>query len=63
MEDVSNVVSIAEWRRVQRRLSRMDMPELAMTTYRLIDVMADLVSHLIELQEQVDSLKPEVKSE
>lgn len=49
----SNVVSLAEWRRVQRRLDRMTLPELAMTTYRLIDLMIDLTSHVEELQDQL----------
>lgn len=56
MESVSNVVSIAEWRRTQRRLDRLTLPELAMSTHSLIDVMIDLANHVEELQKQVDSL-------
>ncbi len=51
-----NIISLSEWRRVQRRLERMDMAELAMTTYRLIDLMVDLTSHIQDLQDQVDQL-------
>ena len=56
MSDDNNIISLSEWRRVQRRLERMDMAELAMTTYRLIDLMVDLTSHIQDLQDQVDQL-------
>ena len=56
MSDDNNLISLSEWRRVQRRLERMDMAELAMTTYRLIDLMVDLTSHIQDLQDQVDQL-------
>ena len=49
-----NIISLSEWRRVQRRLERMDMAELAMTTYRLIDLMIDLTSHIQEVKDQIN---------
>jgi hypothetical protein len=50
----NNIISLSEWRRVQRRLERMDLRELAITTHRLIDLMIDLTSHLQDLQDRVD---------
>jgi hypothetical protein len=50
----SNVVSLAEWRRVQRRLERMTLPDLAMTTHQLIDLVIDLTSHLEKLRMDLD---------
>ena len=51
----NNIISLSEWRRVQRRLERMDMAELAMTTHRLIDIVIDLARDLEDLR---DSKEP-----
>ena len=51
MSDESNIISLSEWRRVQRRLERMDKAELAMTMHRLIDVVIDLARDLEDLRE------------
>lgn len=56
-DDKSNVISLAEWRRVQRRLDRMTLQELAMTTYQLIDLMIDQNSHLQDLQDRLETLE------
>ncbi len=47
------IVSLSEWRRIQRRVERMDLRELAITVHRLIGVMSDLVSHIEELEEKI----------
>ena len=57
MGDESNIVSLAEWKRVKNRLARMTLPELAMTTHSLIDLMIDLNSHLLELKEELQKLQ------
>ena len=57
VSDDSNIISLDEWRRVKGRLSRMTLPELAMTTHSLIDLMIDLTEHLEDLQERVDDLE------
>ena len=56
-DDKSNVISLAEWRRVQRRLDRMTLQELAMTTYQLIDLMIDQNSQLQDLQDRLETLE------
>ena len=53
----SNVVSLSEWRRVQRRLDRMTLPELAMATHQLIDLMITLKEDMEELKGQVELIK------
>ena len=55
MDEENNIVSLDEWKRIQRRLERMTLPELAMITHRLIDLMVDLASHVEELKEQVET--------
>ena len=50
---MSNVVSLAEWKRIQRRVNRMTVPELAMTVHQLIDLMLDLTSHVQDLEEKI----------
>ena len=48
---MSNITSIAEWRRTQKRLAGMTQRELAMTVFTLIDL-------VIELLDEVNSEKP-----
>jgi len=52
-----NVVSIAEWRSLKRRLDSMTLYELAMTTHRLIDVMIDVGGHLEEIKQRLKKLE------
>ena len=49
--DKSNIISLAEWRRVQRRLDRMTQRELAMTVDCLIDLVVDLKREVSALKE------------